>query len=167
MMKPTMFSRPLTGRKVLAYFVGFFSVIFGANLIMVFFAISTFSGVETDDAYRKGRDYNEALAEAAEQQALGWTVQINAQLGDGRVVTCTAILLDEKGQGVSDLKIEAIFRRPTRKGIDRSVALTELERGSYSGRIELPAEGNWEIRIDAIGPDGERFRSQKQFSLTG
>ena len=33
--------------------------------------------------------------------------------------------------------------------------------------IELPAEGNWEIRIDAIGPDGERFRSQKQFSLTG
>jgi nitrogen fixation protein FixH len=151
----------------LAYFLGFFLVIFGANLTMVFFAISTFSGVETDDAYRKGRDYNETLVEAQQQQALGWTLQISADMSEDNIANCTLVFLDKAGQGIGDLKIEAVFRRPTHKGIDQPVTLVELQRGTYTGHVALPAEGNWEVRIDAIGPGGERFRSQKQFSLTG
>ena len=53
-----------TGRKFLITIVTFFTVVIGANVIMATFALSEFDGVVEEDAYRKGRDYNDQLAAA-------------------------------------------------------------------------------------------------------
>ena len=65
-------TRQFTGKHFLIFIVSFFVVIIAANGMMAYFAIDTFSGLETDDAYRKGRDYNRTLELAQKQAELGW-----------------------------------------------------------------------------------------------
>ncbi|MBL4602812.1 MAG: FixH family protein, partial [Emcibacteraceae bacterium] len=43
--------KPYTGKRILAWFVGFFLVVFLANGIMTYFALSTWTGLETENAY--------------------------------------------------------------------------------------------------------------------
>jgi nitrogen fixation protein FixH len=57
---------------VLIVFLGFFATIFLVNGIMIYDALSTFGGIETADAYRKGLAYNARIAEGAAQAQRGW-----------------------------------------------------------------------------------------------
>src|SRR4028119_1468477 len=56
--------RILTGRMVLYYFIAFFGVVFAMNFFMVRVAISSFSGVETESAYKAGLSFKNDLAAA-------------------------------------------------------------------------------------------------------
>lgn len=64
--------RGLRGWHVLFIFIGFFATIFLVNGIMVYDALSTFGGLETPDAYRKGLAYNQRIAEGVAQAQRGW-----------------------------------------------------------------------------------------------
>ncbi|NOZ41657.1 MAG: hypothetical protein GXP02_00585, partial [Alphaproteobacteria bacterium] len=68
---------PFTGKKALMWVVGFFIVIFIINGLMVFFALSTFGGLETRNPYFKGLYYNRQLAAAAAQEKSGWKISLN------------------------------------------------------------------------------------------
>ena len=46
--------RELTGRTVLFCLVTFFAVVAGVNAVMIGAAVSTFSGIETTNAYQAG-----------------------------------------------------------------------------------------------------------------
>ena len=63
--------KPVTGRHVLMMMLGFFGVIFAVNGVFAFLAIDTFTGLETEQAYLKGLDYNRTLTAAAEQRTTG------------------------------------------------------------------------------------------------
>ena len=163
MSKTDRKSKPLTGKKVLACFAGFFLVIFGVNIIMSYFAVSTFSGVETEDAYRKGRDYNSVLEIARAQRDLGW--QLNVEVAppvEGQVLI-EARLQDDKGAPVGGKKLAALFFRPTHKGIDKSLSLIETVEANYVGMIELPAEGQWELRIEVLDEQETLFRQDQLY----
>ena len=51
-------------------FVVFMAGVFVVNGVMVYFALDTFSGLETRDAYRKGMQYNRNIEKARAQEAL-------------------------------------------------------------------------------------------------
>ena len=53
-------------------FVGGMALVVLVNLVLVYAALSTFTGVTTGKSYDRGRSYNQVLAEAARQDALGW-----------------------------------------------------------------------------------------------
>ena len=57
----------LTGRMVLACLVAFFAIVFGVNAIMIRAAMSTFGGVETQNAYQAGLAFNHQQADALAQ----------------------------------------------------------------------------------------------------
>ena len=59
-------ARAVTGRKALWVLLGFFGVILAVNATFVYLAVSSFSGLETDNAYVKGLNYNTTLSRAAE-----------------------------------------------------------------------------------------------------
>ena len=52
----------LTGWKVLGILVAFFATVATVNGIMIHYALSTFPGVEDDQAYEHGLHYNDTLA---------------------------------------------------------------------------------------------------------
>ena len=64
-----------------AVFVGAMGLVVAVNGIMVYFATSTFPGLDTDKAYVQGLAYNETLREARASDALGWTAVAIVEAG--------------------------------------------------------------------------------------
>ena len=63
-------------------FVGFFVVVFGANAAMVAFALTTWTGVETDTPYEDGVVYQKVLDAEHRQAELGWKVDLAFEAKD-------------------------------------------------------------------------------------
>lgn len=142
--------RGWTGWHTLAALVAFFGVIFTVNGIMTYMALSTFSGIETQNAYQTGRDYNERLEAAAAQQALGWQVSFDETFTatpDGADATVAVQVLDANGVPLTGLAGDLTFWRPVVRGEDMVAPLTETAPGIYSAQALLPARGHWEMRL--------------------
>ncbi|WP_404381321.1 FixH family protein [Caenispirillum salinarum] len=143
-------------------FVAAFMVVVGVNGALAYFATSTFNGLETRNAYEKGRLYNQTLAEAEAQKALGWTVGLQAeQMTKDRPGDYPADLMisatGPDGEGLEGLEVFAEIRRPTQAGMDQEVRLTRRDTGRYGTKIVLPQPGQWEIRVLARKGD-DTFR---------
>lgn len=142
--------RGWTGYHTLAALVGFFGVIFAVNGFMTYIALSTFSGIETQNAYQTGRDYNERLEAAAEQRALGWRVSFDetfAATPEGADATVAVQVLNAEGAALTGLAGDLTFWRPVVRGEDVVATLTETAPGIYSAQASLPARGHWEMRL--------------------
>jgi nitrogen fixation protein FixH len=150
----------ISGRSFLIGLALFFSTIFLANGIMVYYALTTFDGVETDNAYRKGRAYNHVLEADAAQAALGWQIAISSipSYANGTVVlNITVTLSDATGTGLDMPEMLITFWRPTVQGMDVTTSLTLQGEGEYVGQLVLANAGNWIARINATPPGGQPF----------
>lgn len=151
-------------------FTAGFAVVIAVNAALVYFATSTFAGLETEGAYDKGLKYNQTLAAAEAQRALGWTataevgaVGLPAQ-GSGRTATLTVTLRDRHGGALGGLDVRAALTRPTIAGHDREVRLDHLGGGRYGATVDLPMPGQWDLRVDAAGAAGT-YRLAKRVML--
>jgi len=153
-------SKKLTGRGFAIRIGAFFASIFIANGIMVFYALSTFDGVETENAYSRGRAYNHVLEAEATQAALGWQVEINtsATYGPTEILLDVAVTVTDKdNKAVALAPIPLSLRRPTMQGIDASTTLAPQGNGLYAGTIRLAKAGNWLAWFRATTPSGLSF----------
>lgn len=141
-----------TGRSALALFVAFFGVVFIVNGIFVYIATQSWRGLDTDDAYRKGLDYNETLARADAQSALGWQTEVT--LDGARPVVR---LRDRAGLPLDGLDVSAVARHPVDENADRTLALFGRGGGVYRADVELPAHGQWDLRVEVARRDGPPF----------
>ncbi|WP_395020767.1 FixH family protein [Dongia sp.] len=119
------------------------------NGVMIFFAQSTFSGLDTTKAYQEGIEYNAILKEAAASAALGWTAKttVTPALG-GRHLAVT--ITDKAGQPVEGLMLEAHLVRPVSTALDQRLTLRSEGAGIYGTDVILPANGSWELRLSAL-----------------
>lgn len=150
----------ISGRGFLIGLGLFFGTIFLANGIMVYYALSTFDGVETDNAYRKGRAYNHVLEAAAAQAALGWTVtiaQVPTYTATNVVLNVAVTFSDNSGEALNLSTVSIDFWRPTMQGMDVAATLTSQGDGIYEGQLVLANAGNWIARINTMTPEGQPF----------
>jgi len=156
-------TRPLTGRAVLIWVIGFFAVVSIVNAIMIRAAISTFGGVETSSAYQAGQMFEREAAAARAQDARHWRVQ--AQLrraGEDAVLEIEA--RDANGEPLPGLTAVAALHHPTNARDDHAVPLGESAPGRFSGTVAA-APGQWDVLID-LSRAGERvFRSRNRVVL--
>ncbi|WP_262690368.1 FixH family protein [Kordiimonas aestuarii] len=139
------------------YIVAFFVVVAILDGIFVYIATSTHTGVITEQAYDKGLAYNDTVAAAEAQHALGWRGEII--LRDRRELCF--ILRDKDGTLLKGAAVKAVFTRPTQDGMDFGVELLEGADGAYRAAIDLPALGLWDVRVFAL--EGERdFQAHKR-----
>lgn len=149
-------------------FVGMFAVVVTANLIMMYFATSTFTGLETKSAYERGVGYNQLIAQQEAQDSLGWTVALQAEgrsTGEpGAVERPTTLILsmvDADGNPLDGAHVEASVRRPTVAGYDYDVRLLPVGAGKYGTDIILPMAGQWDVQVYARrGDDTYRLRDR-------
>lgn len=149
------------GRWIPWVFVGLFGVVLVANGTMITVAITTFTGMETVSAYKKGIDYNKRLEAAAKQEALGWQAALDAEAGDAGQMVMIFALDDRDGAPVAAADVLAKVDRPLQDGLDRMVVFDEIESGRYRATIDLPLEGQWEVQIDAVAR-GDRYQLTKR-----
>lgn len=143
----------LTGRHVLYVLIGFFGIIFAVNGVFVYFALSTHPGVETDNAYQKGVNYNAQIKEAVQERALGWHGRFENDNGE-----ISVRLTGAGGMPLQGVKVVLRCERPATSREDRHIVLTETDPGHYTAAAAKLAPGRWNLRADAVDAAGHHFR---------
>lgn len=148
---------PNRGRWIPWVFVGGMAVVVAVNAVLITQAIGTFTGVTVGQSYDRGRAYNHVLAEAARQDALGWTLGV--RLEGGRLIVNARDRAGAPVQGV----LEGHMLRP----LDgERVPLAET---AATGRftLELPGlrAGLWEFRGLLVSARGERHDIRQRITL--
>ncbi len=139
-------TRHLNGRHVLLSLIGFFGIVFAVNGVMIYKAESTFGGLDTDDAYRKGLAYNERVAAAEAQAKLGWRNKLD-YLPERRRIRVS--LTDAAGEAVSGLALMAQVQRPATNRFDREIALEQTGPGIYEADVAVLDAGWWTVNLTA------------------
>ncbi|MBK9078241.1 MAG: FixH family protein [Hyphomicrobium sp.] len=144
MNEPASPSFQITGRKVLIAMVSFFAVVTAVDSIMMYQAVSTFGGLETNDAYRKGLNYNERIATLAAQEQMGWTESVTLEQPAGALA---AVYKDQNGQPVEGLLVSATLKRPATDAFDRQVDLLPKGEGRYEVALPDLGKGAWAVEV--------------------
>ncbi len=157
--------KEITGKHVLIFFLIFFGIIFIVNGRMIYLSQSSWTGLETYDAYRKGVKYNQQLSKSEAQNKRGWTMTItHKQLSNGGV-SLTATPKDKNGEYLSGLKLSVLLKRPTHEGIDVHFPLTETGLGVYSGKSQKIPLGKWYLFISASRGNEVLYRSKNELYM--
>lgn len=128
----------------------FFGVVVLANGAMVYLAVSSFTGLQTEGHYVRGLAYNRVLEAERAERALGWDVTVEfRQTGDrrGQIV---ARARDADGLPLDDAVVTARLVRPTQNGFDLQITLAAGRGGIYAADVELPLPGLWEIQTQIV-----------------
>lgn len=136
---------PLKDRLIPWYFVMAFGVVFAVNMVFVTLALQSNTGVVTENPYEKGLAYNQTIAKAKRQEALGWSSKVrydNNQL--------SFHLKDKAGTPLPEAKITAFISRPLDAELRRNITLNEVSVGNYSTHIVFPYKGQWDVTVSAI-----------------
>lgn len=141
--------RTVPGSWIPWVFFGLFLLVLAVNGTMITIAVSTFTGLETTNAYEKGLAYNSRLDALAEQESLGWRADfVTTPKGEQRVALVFE-LSDQLGNPITSADVEATLLRPVQEGHDLKVHLDDQGNGSYAADVDLPLAGQWDIQLTA------------------
>ena len=143
-------SEGLKGWHVLLIMLGFFGVMFSANGVFLYHAITSFPGEDVKKSYVQGLNYNQTLARRAAQTELGWSAE--AGLSGGQILMR---LQARDGEPVSDQIVIGELRRLTTRKQDLILAFQPGPGGIYTASGEVLAPGQWLLRVSVMDAQGE------------
>lgn len=145
-------------------FFGGFGVVLAANVIMVTFAINSFTGLTTSEPYTKGLRYNEQLRQAEAQQRLGWHIASAFRKSGPLHGEIELKLTDRAGAPLAGATVEARFERPVERGHDFPVILQSAGNGRYVASAAFPLRGAWDVRY-RIARDGAVLEARERLEI--
>ncbi len=149
-MMDMVMGRKLKGIHVFLMLAGFFGVLFAVNGVFVYFALTSFSGVSVDDAYKKGLSYNQEISRFEEQRARGWQTGFSVStLPDKRVAVFLSVT-DKAGKLPDNLSATLLITRPARQDQDRTLNL-EMADGKFTADVQLSELGQWDLLVEING----------------
>lgn len=151
--------REITGRHVAIAFVAFFGLIIIADVIMVRLAITTFGGVETTDAYRKGLNYNENIEISRAMANRGW--QSRAKF-DRDHRTIVVQLADADGKPLNHLNVAVELGRAATNRYDKALQLKLNNDDSFSAAWPEAKPGRWIVSTTVKDRDTVVFRAKER-----
>ncbi|QGM44788.1 FixH family protein [Methylocystis heyeri] len=156
--------RSLTGWKILAIFLGFFGVVFAVNGVMAYLAVTTFSGEVEQHAYERGLAYNRDIADAREQAARGWKVEVSLQRRAAGQATIVVVAHDAKGAEPTGAVFSARLEFPADRKRDQALSLRETAPGRYEADFTA-SPGARELVLTAEQGGREAFRSRNRVQI--
>jgi nitrogen fixation protein FixH len=153
----------VTGRFVLACFVGFFLAVAAVNAVMIRFAVTTFGGVETDSSYKAGLAFKAETAASIAQAARGWKVDVRIEPAGGSVAVNVAVR-DAAGLAVPNLAADVSLAHPADRRRDVAMSVSEQSAGVFRATA-AGAAGRRTLVIE-LARNGERvFRSVERIAV--
>lgn len=143
----------IRGKHVLMMMLAFFGTVILVNLVFVYFALDSWTGITTENAYKEGLQYNETIAARDAQRDLGWQAEISLTVAADGSEQLAVTLRDQDGRPLPGLSVSGTLRRPTHEGYDQEVRLVEQTAGRYSVPLTLPLRGNWDLALSASPVD--------------
>ncbi len=139
--------RVLTGRRVALIALAFFLTFLIPNIVLMWTAIGTFSGLVVSDSYTASQQFDRLRAA---QMALGWTVEVD-QADDVLAIGIT----DAYGQTIRPATLAVTVGRPTTSRSDQPLVLEATPDG-YAAHAPL-APGSWRVEISATADGRHRL----------
>jgi len=149
---------PRRGRWIPWAFAGGMLLVVAVNAVLVVASVSTFTGVTEPNAYDHGRAYNQVLAEAARQDALGWRSEVAVEGGALRIV-----VTDREGLPVPG-RMDGALHAPL-EGSDLPLGFVATAPGHWQAALDLPRAGQWETRLTLTGPTGHHLDIRRRLVL--
>lgn len=144
---------PRRGRWIPWVFAGAMLAVVAVNAVLVVASVSTFTGVTVGQSYDRGRAYNAVLAEAARQDALGWTAEVALTAGGGALIVAVT---DREGLPVAG-RLDGVLLRPV-EGTAVPLAPAATAPGRWQAVPEAALRpGLWEARLTLTGAEGSRL----------
>lgn len=137
--------------------IGSLATVIAANGALFYFARTTFPGVAATKPYEVGAAYNSVLAEAARQDALGWTLTITI---DGGQVALR--LLDHDGKRLDQFGVTGTIARPVGGDGPRALRFAAGADGVYRSAETIPAPGQWDLKIIARDGDAVAYSAARR-----
>ncbi|CCW18750.1 Type cbb3 cytochrome oxidase biogenesis protein CcoH [Sphingobium indicum BiD32] len=144
-----MSSFRLNGRHVAAIFVSFFAVVIAVNVLMASYAVGGFGGTVVDNSYVASQRFNDWLAMARRQDALGWRQE--TRLDAGRHLVLTLV-----GPSATPTSVSATAEHPLGRAADIPLRFEAQADGHWRAVTPLPA-GRWIIHW-TVQADGQDMR---------
>jgi nitrogen fixation protein FixH len=148
---------------VLVCLVAFFAAVAGVNAVMIWAAVSTFGGVETESSYQAGLAFAQETAAVAAQDALHWQVKAKVS-GVAEATLVEVVATDAADHPVSGLQAIARLMHPNDKRADQIMVLDERAPGQFRGR-SAPLVGQWALVIELSREGARMFRSKNRVFL--
>lgn len=145
-------TRKFTGYHMLGILVAFFGTVIAVNLTMATLASSTFGGIQVQNSYVASQEFNGWLAQAEEQEKLGWEVD-SSWMGNGR------LLVTASGPGAA-AQVSATARHPLGQMPDLALAFDRAGDGSFVSQEKLPP-GRWIVRLHIVDGASEWRREDR------
>lgn len=130
-------------------FFGMFAIIIAANGAMVWAALGTWRGLQTESPWEKSASYNATIDAEAAEAALGWSVGLDVEDRGGGNARVALQLDGPEGKPLHADRVRIGFVRPTQEGYDTITELTPRGAGRYVADVSLPLVGVWDLRISA------------------
>ena len=148
---------------VLVGLVAFFAAVAGVNAVMIWAAVSTFGGVETESSYQAGLVFARETAAVAAQDALHWQVKAKVSGAAGATLV-EVVATDAADRPVSGLQAVARLVHPNDKRADHLVVLNEGAPGQFRGHSGTLV-GQWDLVIELSREGTRMFRSKNRIFL--
>ena len=133
-----------TGKHMLAIMVAFFGVIISVNVLMAYYANTTWSGLVVANSYVASQEFNEKAEMARKWQQAGIKSDIRVA---GRVVTYQ---LTHPGAALPPGDgVLAAFRRPVGDHQDFVMTLSPLGNGRFEGNHPV-LTGEWIVDLTTM-----------------
>jgi nitrogen fixation protein FixH len=130
-------------------FVAFFLVVFLANGIMIWSALGSWRGLQTESPWAEEAAYKGVIDDDAAKNAAEWTIGLDVASDGARRADVSVTLRGPEGEPVEANSVQVGFIRPTDDGYDRTAKLIPQGRGVYAASVDLPLAGLWEVRVAA------------------
>lgn len=130
-----------TGKHMLMVLVAFFGTIITVNLVMAYYANSTWSGLVVKNSYVASQNFNDQQSEAKAHAALGWFPKVGYENGEIRFT-----LKNASGNPVETSAVKVKLLRPANEGQDQILELTNRGEGLHAAAAQL-ADGQWVVEV--------------------
>lgn len=135
-------TKSFTGWHMTGILVAFFGVVIAVNVLMAHYAISTFSGTVVDNSYVASQEFNGWLAQAKQQDRLGWTTKF--ALDDTRRPEITVVVA---GTPLAGLTATGVAQHPLGRAPDIALRFVGIGEGRLRAVQKLPP-GRWQVHVE-------------------
>ena len=145
--------KPLSGKKVLIYFIAFFGLVMIMDAIFISIAMKTHTGVVTEQAYERGLALNKWDDAAKQNSHMTADVKINARK--------IGFYLEDAEKNIitdADIKVHGMLFRNDKT--DFKLPLKYVADGWYETDLIWPQHGQWDLYFTATTPSGSLYKKE-------
>ncbi|MBF0152739.1 MAG: FixH family protein [Magnetococcales bacterium] len=143
----------------------FACVVIVANIALVYFATSSWTGLVTQNSYEKGLAFNQVLTDQHTQDKLGWRGTLQSDtLRAGVPGPMLFTLVRDDGTPLRGARVTLELFRPVAAGHDQNLDMLETSPGQYKTSVSFSLPGVWEVKIRAV-VDQATFRYAQRLTI--